>query len=156
MNRRPAGAEAAARLRAKSKTEGCRSVVEKRNAGNPEKLEVLFDEIVAFSTNLSRQELANEAFLRRIGRKLAVDCARPEECVEICRWECMRHGLAFRAEAVRHLTDVEHPARRMRRCACHPNDIPGRVAAICRYEERSRVMEAALICRAYHGHLAEL
>ncbi len=129
--------------------------MEKPNAGNPEKLEVLFDEIVAFSTNLSPQELANEAFLRRIGCKRAVDCARPEECVEICRWECMRQGLALRAEAVRHQMGAAHTARTMRLRACHPDDIPSRDAAICRYEERSPVMEAALICRAYHGYLIE-
>ena len=36
--------------------------MEKPNAGNPEMFEVPFDEIVAFSKNLSPQDLADEAF----------------------------------------------------------------------------------------------
>ncbi len=99
--------------------------MEKPYAGNPEKFEVVFDGIGAFSTNLSTQDLADEAFLRRAGRKLAVDCARPEERVEISRSECARQGLVFRDGAVR------------------------------RYEGRTPELEAALICRAYHGDLIE-
>ncbi len=104
-------------LRAQSKTEGCRSVVEQLFAGNPEKLGVVFDEIVVFRANLSPQDLAGEAF--------------------------------------RHLADVEHPARRLRVGACRRNDVPGRVAAISRYEGRTPGLEAALSCRAYHGYLIE-
>ncbi len=127
--------------------------MEKPFAGNPEKLGVVFDEIVAFSTNHSLQDLADEAFLRRVGCKLAVDCARPQECVEIIRRECARRGLDFGDEGSRHLVDVEHPARRMRVCARRCNDVPSRGAAIRRYEGRTPGLEAALSCRAYHGYL---
>lgn len=123
---------------------------------NGKKFEVPFDEIVLFSTNLAPRDLADEAFLRRIGYKIKVDYARPEEYVEIFRRVCARLGLEFRAEAVRHLMEVEHPARKMSLCACHPNDILSRVAEICRYEGRRPVLEAELISRACRDYFTEL
>ncbi len=130
--------------------------MEKFNAGNQEKFEVPFDEIVVFSTNLSPQDLADEAFLRRFGYKIKVDYARPEEYVEIFRRECARLGLAFRAEVVRHPMDVEHPVRKMPLRARHPNDILSRVAETCRYEGRTPLLEAALISRACREYFTEL
>ncbi len=155
LNRRLPDTEANPPLRAKAKTEGCESVVEKPNARSPEKFEALFDEIVALSTNPSPQDLADEAFLQRIDGKFEVGGARPEKCVGMFRGKCARLGLALRAEAVGHLMDEERPHRRMPRCACHPTDIPSRVAAICRNEGRTPELEVALTCRAYHGYLIE-
>jgi len=122
---------------------------------NGKKFEVPFDEIVVFSTNLSPGDLADEAFLRRIGYKIRIDHARLEDYIEIFRRECRRLGMEFRPEAVRQMVDVEHPARKVPLCACHPNDILSRVAEICRYEGRAPVLEVELLSRACRDYFAE-
>ncbi len=114
-----------------SKTGGYRSVVDKPRAGKPEMFEIPIDEVAVFTTHLSPRDPEDEAFLRRL-------------------------GLAFRSEAVRHLMDVEHPPRKIRLCACYPNDILRRVAETCRYEERTPVLEAELISRVCRDYFPEL
>src|SRR5262249_15661714 len=52
------------------------------------KFEVPFDLFVVFATNLDPNQLADEAFLRRIPNKIAVDYATPEQFLEIFRREC--------------------------------------------------------------------
>ena len=48
---------------------------------NGKKFEIPFDQIVLFSTNIEPQELADEAFLRRIGYKIKIDYLEEEEYV---------------------------------------------------------------------------
>ncbi len=105
--------------------------MDKPNADKPERVEIPIDDVVVFSTSLSPRDPADEAFLRRL-------------------------GLAFRSEAVRHLMDVEHPPRKIRLCACYPNDILRRVAETCRYVGRTPVLEAELISHAYRDYFIEL
>ncbi len=105
--------------------------MDKPSAGKPEKFETPIDEVAVFTTNLSPRDPEDEAFLRRL-------------------------GLAFRSEAVRHLMDVEHPPRKIRLCACYPNDILRRVAENCRYEGRTPVLEAELTSHVYRDYFIEL
>jgi Mg-chelatase subunit ChlI len=119
---------------------------------NGKKFEVPFDQIILFSTNIEPQELADEAFLRRIGYKIKVDYLREEEYLLICRQVCDRLGMEFRLEAIRHLLEEEHERRGIRLSACHPGDILSRVAEICQYEgipprlDKDRISRA---CREY-------
>ncbi len=62
-------------------------------AGNPEKLGVVFDEIVAFAANLSPQDLAGEAF-----RNL-VDVEHPARRLRIRA--CRRNDVSSRVAAIR-------------------------------------------------------
>jgi predicted ATPase with chaperone activity len=123
---------------------------------NGKKFEVPFDQIILFSTNIEPRELADEAFLRRIGYKIKIDYLREEEYVAICRQVSDRLGLEFRQEAIRFLIDEEHAVRGTRLSACHPNDILSRVVEICQYEGKPPKMNNETVHRACMDYFTEL
>jgi hypothetical protein len=123
---------------------------------NGKKFEIPFDQIILFSTNIAPRELADEAFLRRIGYKIKIDYLGEEEYIGICRQVCERVGLPFRPEAIRFLLDEEHPRRGVRLSACHPNDVLSRVVEICRYEGVPPRLDNGLVERACRDYFTEL
>ena len=123
---------------------------------NGKKFEIPFDQIILFSTNIAPRELADEAFLRRIGYKIKIDYLGEEEYIAICRQVCERQGLSFRPEVIRHLLDEEHAKRGIRLSACHPNDVLSRVAEICRYEGVPARLDNGLVERACRDYFTEL
>ncbi len=123
---------------------------------NGKKFEIPFDQIILFSTNIEPRQLADEAFLRRIGYKIKIDYLKDSEYVAICRQVCDRLGLAYRPEAIRYLMDEEHGKRGIRFSACHPNDILSRVVEICQYDGTEPRLENALIQRACRDYFTEL
>ena len=123
---------------------------------NGKKFEVPFDQIILFSTNIEPRQLADEAFLRRIGYKIRIDYLGEEEYLRICRQVCDRLSLPFRPEVIRYLVDEEHGKRGVRLSACHPNDVLSRVVEICQYEGEVPRMDNGLVARACKDYFTEL
>lgn len=123
---------------------------------NGKKFEIPFDQIILFSTNIKPQELADEAFLRRIGYKIKIDYLGEEEYIGICHQVCERLGLSFRPEVIRFLMDEEHAKRGVRLSACHPNDVLSRVTEICQYEGVPARLDNDLVERACRDYFTEL
>ena len=123
---------------------------------NGKKFEIPFDQIILFSTNIEPHQLADDAFLRRIGYKIKIDYLQEEEYVRICRQVCERLGLAFRPEVIRYLLDEEHARRAVSLSACHPDDLLRRVAEICRYEGVPLRLDIDLAARACRDYFTEL
>jgi hypothetical protein len=123
---------------------------------NGKKFGVPFDQIVLFSTNIEPRELADEAFLRRIGSKIRIDHLRESEYAAICRQVCERLGVPSRPEAIRWLIDEEHEGRGIPLTACHPNDIFSRIIEICRYEGVSPRLDREIVGRACRDYFTEL
>ena len=123
---------------------------------NGKKFEIPFDQIILFSTNIDPRELADEAFLRRIGYKIRIDYLGEEEYIEICRQTCERLGLEYSPETIRHMIDAEHGGRGIRLSACHPNDILSRVVEICQYDGVKPVLNNDLVKRACQDYFTEL
>ena len=97
------------------------------------KFQVPFDTFIALATNLNPASLADEAFLRRIPYKIAVNDPTLEQFVKIFELNCERRNLRFHQVMVaylqrRHYTPLNRPLR-----ACHPRDLLDQVIALCRY-----------------------
>jgi len=120
------------------------------------KFEVPFDQVVLFSTNIEPKDLADEAFLRRLGYKIRIGHIGPSEYTAISRQVCARLGMEFRPAAVKYLIEEEHAARRVPLCACHPNDILSRVSEISRYRGIPPVLTNEIISQACRDYFAEL
>ena len=120
------------------------------------KFEIPFDQVIVFSTNIEPRELADEAFLRRLGYKIRIGPVSPAEYVAICRQVCAGLGMEFRADAIRRLIDTEHAKRDIPLCACHPGDVLNRVAEICRYEGVAPDLSPERISRACRDYFTEL
>jgi predicted ATPase with chaperone activity len=116
------------------------------------KLEVPFDVVVVFATNLDPATLADEAFLRRIQTKIKIDNIGREQFHEITRRVCERIGLAYDDGVVDHLadtiaTDLRQPLR-----ACYPRDIVQQVVWGARYRGEQPVLSRDAVdqaCRTY-------
>ncbi len=123
---------------------------------NGKKFEIPFDELILFSTNIAPRELADEAFLRRIGYKIRIDDLAEGEYREIWVQECAKAGVALGPGEIRHLVDVEHRGRNIGLRACYPRDILSRVLEICRYDGVPARVDIELIRRACRDYFTEL
>lgn len=105
--------------------------------GAGQRFEVPFDVILVFSTNLNPLELADEAFLRRLGHKISFHHARPEEYEEIWKRTCSELDIEFdRGLLGRVLRLYEAECRAL--LPCHPRDLLTSVMDRLEYESRAR------------------
>lgn len=115
-------------------------------------IEVPFDVIPLFSTNLSPDYLADEAFLRRIRYKVEIPNPSEEEFRAIFWRICQQHGLQADEAAVDHLLTrwYERPGRERR--GCHPRDLVEAIVDAARYEGRGAALLPETVdeaCRTY-------
>ena len=116
------------------------------------KFQVPFDVLIVFATNLNPASLADEAFMRRIPYKIAVEDPTMEQFVKIFELNCERRNLRFHQVMVAYLQRRHYgPARRPLR-ACHPRDLLDQVTALCRYRGIEPVITRELLdaaCSSY-------
>ncbi|HVK13386.1 MAG TPA: ATP-binding protein [Gemmataceae bacterium] len=97
------------------------------------KIEVPFDQLLIFSTNLDPTQLADEAFLRRI--KFKIEIGNPDEIQYRRIWElvCKVRRVEFDADGVEYLIEKWYrPTNRPFRM-CHPRDLLDQMTAIAKY-----------------------
>ena len=118
------------------------------------KIQVPFEQLLIFASNLHAADLAEEAFLRRLGYRLAADSPGAETYGRIFRQYVEAQGLRYDPR----LLDVllaryAREGREMR--ACQPRDLVDRCADICRYENRRFILTAELLERAWRYYFGE-
>jgi len=97
------------------------------------KLEVPFEQLIVFSTNLNPTDLVDEAFLRRIPYKINITNPTEDEFKWIFLQYCQRVGVPYNEEAVNYLIETQYrTGRRHMRC-CHPRDIVDQVVNLCNF-----------------------
>lgn len=101
-----------------------------------ETIEVPFDLLLIFGTNLRPAELVDEAFLRRVRYKILIPNPGEEEFREILRRAAAGKDLAIDDDLIDYFIDRYYraPGREMR--ASHPWDLVAYVDDICRFEGR--------------------
>lgn len=104
------------------------------NLGGGRHCEVPFDLVLVFSTNLNPLELADEAFLRRIGYKLHFDYLQPDEYRQIWRQECDKLGTPYDPELVDFVVERLHKAESRPLLPCHPRDLLNMALDFQRYQ----------------------
>jgi hypothetical protein len=116
------------------------------------KLEVPFDVIVVFATNLDPAELVDEAFLRRIQTKIRLGDLTATQFHEICRNVCAQLDLAYDAGVIDRLrvTITEEPRQPLR--ACHPRDIMQQICWAARYRQRTPELSDSAIAQACRNY----
>jgi predicted ATPase with chaperone activity len=115
------------------------------------KLEVPFEQLVVFSTNLDEKDLVDEAFLRRMGYRARVEPPTPAAYVEIFKRAAYTRGLKVEQSCLDHLLNnymLEH--RQMK--ACEPRDLLDRMTDICLFEGRPPEMNTRLIDTAWGNY----
>ena len=120
------------------------------------KIEVPFDELIVFSTNLEPRDLVDEAFMRRIQNKIKVNNPTPEMYREIFRRQCRDLGVPFDQEALIYLLRKYYiePKRELR--ACHPRDLLRILTGVARYHDMQPQLTTQLIDRACQVYFVDL
>jgi predicted ATPase with chaperone activity len=99
------------------------------------KIQVPFEQTLVIATNLEPKDLADPAFLRRVGYRLRVDLPTRSAYAEIFRNYLEKMRLPYRPEVVDLLLDLYDRSRTPLR-SCEPRDLVERCLDICRYEDR--------------------
>ncbi len=115
-------------------------------------IEVPFDVLVLFSTNLAPERLADDAFLRRIRYKIEIPNPTRDEYIQIFERECARQGVPFDRAALDHLFAEWYDGHEREMRGCHPRDLVEGIVDTCAYERVPPHMNAALldeVCAMY-------
>ena len=120
------------------------------------KIEVPFDVLVVFSTNLPPRDLVDEAFLRRLRHKIEIGDPSYEEYREIFRRVADQKGVRYNDQGLAYLLQEWYIKRGRKLRASHPRDLCDQILDIARYLSTEPVMSRELLDRAAQSYFVEL
>ena len=100
------------------------------------KIEVPFEQLVVFSTNLDEKDLADQAFLRRMGYRARVEPPTAGAYTEIFKRQAYNRGIRCEQPVLDHVLNKYRIERRQMK-GCEPRDLLDRVTDICLFEGES-------------------
>jgi predicted ATPase with chaperone activity len=120
------------------------------------KVEVPFDQLIVFSTNMAPKDLVDEAFLRRIQNKINVTNPSVEAFREIFRRQCEALKVPFEQNGLVYLLREYYvkPKRELR--SVHPRDILRTLVGIARYHNIPPTLTPSLLDRACQTYFVDL
>jgi len=120
------------------------------------KIEIPFDVLVVFSTNLPPKELVDEAFLRRLRHKIEIQDPSYEEYREIFRRVAAAKGVTYSDQGLAYLLQEWYVKRNRKLRANHPRDLCDQILDIAGYLNVEPEMSRELIDRAAKSYFVEL
>lgn len=120
------------------------------------KLQVPFDQLIVFSTNLEPRELVDDAFLRRIPYKINVPDPNEEEFRALLQMTAATFEVPYDEGCVDRLIEKHYRANNRSFRCCHPRDLILQLVNQARYHGDSAVMSDAgfdLACGTYFSLL---
>jgi pilus assembly protein CpaF len=118
------------------------------------KFEVPFDLLLIFATNLDPKDLADEAFLRRMGNRLYIGPPTPERYGSIFQRVVEDHGLEYNGKLVEFLLHRYQDENRPLRC-CEPRDLIHLALDICEYTNQPPTLSRELLELAWIDYFGE-
>ncbi len=115
------------------------------------KIEVPFEQLVVFSTNLDERDLVDEAFLRRMGYRARVEPPTPAAYSEIFRRAANARGIRVEQSVLDYILNNYMIERRQMK-ACEPRDLLDRVTDICLYEGHAPELSTKLVDGAWRNY----
>lgn len=111
------------------------------NMASGKKIQVPFDQLVVFSTNLEPKDLVDDAFLRRIPYKIEVENPPFDDFKKLFQIMCKVLKVPYREGCVeyligKHYTPVDRPLR-----MCQPRDLILQVRNFCLYNDLKLTLE---------------
>ncbi|HNP85513.1 MAG: ATP-binding protein [Chloroflexi bacterium SZAS-1] len=120
------------------------------------KIDVPFDQLIIFSTNIEPKQLVDEAFLRRIRYKIEVGNPSAPEYREILRRICKAKNVPYSDEGLRYLLEQEYGKRNLELRACHPRDLIDQLIDIARFTRTQPTMSRELLSAACKSYFVEV
>lgn len=116
------------------------------------KMRIPFDVIPVFSTNIAPEQLADEAFLRRLGYKVHIDYISDVEYEKIFQQYCEANGLDYDPEMVRYLAEEMYIPSGRRMTASHPKELINKVIDFSIYKGQKPIISKELLEQAWNAY----
>ncbi len=115
------------------------------------KIEVPFEQLVVFSTNLDEKDLADQAFLRRMGYRARVEPPTAQAYSEIFKSQAYKRGIAYDKSVLDHVLNKYRIERRQMK-GCEPRDLLDRATDICLFEAQKVELTPHVIDVAWRNY----
>jgi hypothetical protein len=126
------------------------------NLPSGRQIQVPFDQLLIFSTNLPPHTLVDEAFLRRIPYKIEVTDPTPREFRELLEQWCGKLGVEFHADTAEQLVARQYREAGRALRYCHPRDLVQQVLAFCEFHDLPPVLSTKALEVAAKNYFAGL
>jgi predicted ATPase with chaperone activity len=120
------------------------------------KIEVPFNVLLVFSTNLPPRDLVDEAFLRRIRHKIEVGSPTFEEYREIFNIVCQQKRIAPNEQALRYLLQEHYIKKDRKLRGNHPRDLVDQILDIGSYLGVEPALTKEMLDRAALSYFVDL
>jgi len=116
------------------------------------KIEIPFEMLVVFASNLDPNELMDAAFLRRIQTKIYVGAATDDQFCEILRRVLEDRGLTFDMTLAHALIDFIKGTLKQELRPCYPRDIVNQICWSAKYEGKPPELNRDSVMRALESY----
>jgi SpoVK/Ycf46/Vps4 family AAA+-type ATPase len=123
--------------------------------GSGEHFPIPFEVVLIFSTNLDPLDLADEAFLRRLGYKIRFDYLDENEFTQIWRQVCEARGLDFDQALLNTLFERHYRTEQRPMLPCHPRDLIGLARDLAVYNGKGDVIGSAELDAAWASYFVK-
>jgi predicted ATPase with chaperone activity len=123
---------------------------------NGRKVEVPFDVLIVFSTNLPPKDLVDEAFLRRLRHKIEIGDPSYEEYREIFKRVAASKKVEYSDQGLAYLLQEWYIKRNRKLRASHPRDLCDQILDIASYMSVPPVMSREMLDRAALAYFVDI
>jgi predicted ATPase with chaperone activity len=120
------------------------------------KIEIPFDQLVVFSTNLEPHSLVDDAFLRRIRYKINIDHPDLSEYKEIFQRVCESNGVAFDNHVFNYLIENYYHQKNVKLTSCHCRDLIEHIVDSARYHGIKPELTKETLSTAWNIYFVEM
>ncbi len=124
------------------------------NLPNGKTIQVPFDQMLIFSTNMRPNDLADEAFLRRIPYKIRTADPTPAQFKDLFQREAKRFGIPFNEAVVNNLIDTHYTSAGRPMRSCHGRDLLSQIKSYCEFKQLPLEMTAERFAIAVRNYFA--
>jgi predicted ATPase with chaperone activity len=123
--------------------------------GGGTRFEVPSDIVLVFSTNLDPLELADEAFLRRLGYKIKFNNMNADDYEQVWRMNCVDRGLEFDPEVFRFVMEELYGKSDRPFVPCQPRDLIGLAMDQSRFQGLEPKLTKELLNWAWQSYFVQ-
>lgn len=123
---------------------------------NGRRAEVPFDVILLFSTNLNPLQLADDAFLRRIGHKIRFDYIDKDDFIKIWAQVCEANHLDQDSDIIDYVLNNLYAVTEIPMLPCHPRDLIDMALNHHAYVYGERKLSAESLLKAWENYFINI
>jgi predicted ATPase with chaperone activity len=115
------------------------------------KIDIPFEQIIVFATNLTDADLVDEAFMRRMGYRLSVSRPTSQTYAEIFRRSAADFSLSVDDKSIERLLQ-RYKSEGRQPNSCEPRDLILRAVDLCRFEQQELTLTDQTLSLAWEGY----